>query len=165
MPVLEMETLPNRASHWTTWLVLAAISCVPMENSSESMDVVISSVQSGDLTAELVLTNTWDSGYCTTVRIRNDGGAPIQSWQVDTNLGGATPIVSWNADLTIHDLEVSVSSISVSGEIPPGATQDVAGFCAHTNGAASPIAINVVGFDALGNATNIGDITIGGSDS
>jgi hypothetical protein len=75
------------------------------------------------LTATVVPSSTWNSGYGADVTIRNSGDAPATGWAVEFDLPtGTTVTSSWSATRTSSGNHYRFASLSWNGTVAPGGT-------------------------------------------
>ena len=94
-------------------LVTAALSFLNLSTSYAS-DVVV----------EYQLHSDWGSGGMSAVVVRNNGGAVVNSWQIEWDWTGNESITSsWNADVSQLNNHVSVNCTVSYCEVKPGEAQ------------------------------------------
>jgi hypothetical protein len=94
----------------------------------------------GKSAAVLTVGNDWGAGYCASIRLSNQSGAPSTDWRVTVDVGSATVTQVWSATLAGKTGQVIASPVSYSRIIPAGGAVEF-GFCAI--GAARPRATAV----------------------
>ena len=80
---------------------------------------------SNDATATLTVNNSWGTGYCANVTIKNNASTNILNWTVSLNPQGSTINNLWNGNLAGNN----VTSMSYNGNIAPNGSSSF-GFCA-----------------------------------
>jgi cellulase/cellobiase CelA1 len=83
----------------------------------------------GSLSAKLVITGDWGSGYCAKVAVTNNSAVKAVRWQVALPVAG-TPSGLWNGKYTLENGIMTLSGADWNPDLAPGATNDDAGFCA-----------------------------------
>jgi hypothetical protein len=75
--------------------------------------------------------SNWPSGYCTTLRVKNNAATATSNWGVVLNTNQSTIYTSWNATFSGTSGVVTVTPLSWNRVIQPGATEASVGFCAN----------------------------------
>jgi len=83
----------------------------------------------GGVTAQVVKTSTWETGYCARVDVTNDGASAV-SWQVTTAVDG-TIYNHWNCDVSQSGGQATFRALANDPPLAAGATYSAAGFCAN----------------------------------
>ena len=98
--------------------------------------IAVQATTNNDLGVEIVVFNSWETGYCANVLITNNGANQISSWTI--NLSVDADIYNfWNADWSGSQADgYTASNVSWNGVINAGQTITV-GFCANTGGNSS----------------------------
>jgi cellulase/cellobiase CelA1 len=81
------------------------------------------------LTAKLVITGDWGSGYCAKVAVTNTSAVKAVRWQVQLPVQG-TPSGLWTGKYTLENGIMTLSGADWNPDLAPGATNDDPGFCA-----------------------------------
>ena len=91
--------------------------------------------------------NDWKTGFTGNIAITNTGTAAINGWVLTWKWPGNQQIVgSWNASYTQNGQQVTLSSQSYNGTIPPGGQANWIGFNANYSGQnIAPAAFSVNG--------------------
>jgi cellulose binding protein with CBM2 domain len=119
---------PRSASRRTRYLATrpcalllgaALFACAEPAPSGDSTQVGTQgqALTSGSVTAELIITNDWGSGYTADIRMSNSGAATT-SWTTTVNLGGSTVVNAWNAATSISNGQLVASNLSYNAAIP-----------------------------------------------
>lgn len=83
----------------------------------------------GALTAKLVITGDWGSGYCAKVAVTNTSTVKAVRWSVKLPVQG-TPSGLWNGKYTLENGIMTLQGADWNPDLAPGATNDDPGFCA-----------------------------------
>jgi cellulase/cellobiase CelA1 len=83
----------------------------------------------GSLTAKLVITGDWGSGYCAKVEVSNTSQVKAVGWAVELPVAG-TPTGLWNGKYTLENGVMKLSGPDWKPDLAAGATWDSTGFCA-----------------------------------
>jgi GH18 family chitinase len=83
----------------------------------------------GALTARLITTADWGSGYCAKVAVTNTSAVKAVRWSVKLPVQG-TPSGLWNGKYTLENGIMTLSGADWNPDLAPGATNEDAGFCA-----------------------------------
>jgi hypothetical protein len=94
------------------------------------------------LTAEVVQTSVWNTGYGADVVLRNSGDTAATSWTVEFDLPAGTTVTnSWNAVRTTSGDHHTFTSLTWNGRVAPGATVSF-GFNAANGGLPANCTVN-----------------------
>ena len=103
----------------------------------------IAGLTSGAVTANLVITNDWGTGYTASLEMANTGAATT-AWTAVVNLGGSTVSNAWNAGTTTSGGQLTATNLSYNAAIPSTNTA-VWGFQGAGSGRPTLISISVNG--------------------
>ncbi|GAA4902308.1 parallel beta helix pectate lyase-like protein [Stackebrandtia albiflava] len=121
-------------------LVLAAVSTVLAPGTAHAAGPV--------LTAEIVQTSTWSTGYSADVVITNTGDTESTDWTVEFDLPTGTELTnSWSAVHTASGNHHVFGNVSYNGDIAPGESED---FGFSVRGLALPADCTIDGADCGG---------------
>lgn len=84
----------------------------------------------GQLQAQFVLNNQWQTGYCGVIRIRNTGSNTVTGWQLRFSLGTSTLASSWNGTFSASGSQITVAPLDWNRILLPQSQAEV-GFCAN----------------------------------
>ncbi len=82
----------------------------------------------GDLSVNEIEDSSWDSGYCHTVEVTNNGSAEVR-WAIELSVQG-TMTQLWNAESDGDQGTVRFAGVNWNADLQPGATASF-GFCAE----------------------------------
>lgn len=106
--------------------------------SSQPRSSSSSSVANNSANCSYVVTGDWGSGYTAVIRIKNNGSATINDWNVSWNYSDASRVTnSWNANLTGSN-PYSAMGLSWNSSIQPGQTAEF-GFQGTKNSGAAQV--------------------------
>ncbi len=106
--------------------------------SSQPRSSSSSSTANNSANCSYVVTGDWGSGYTAVVRIKNNGSATINDWNVSWNYNDASRVTnSWNANLTGSN-PYSATGLSWNSSIQPGQTAEF-GFQGTKNNGTAPV--------------------------
>src|ERR1051325_7052083 len=129
---------------WFPCLALAAIAaCADPDAPTSSTTATDAALTSGSVTANLVITNDWGSGYTAEVRMVNSG-TPTTAWTTVVNLGGSSLTNAWNASTTVSGSQLTASNLSYNAAIPTTLTA-VWGFQGAGSGRPTLTSLSVTG--------------------
>lgn len=83
----------------------------------------------GALTARLIVTGDWGSGYCAKVAVTNTSTVKAVRWSVQLPVQGI-PSGLWNGKYTLNNGIMTLQGADWNPDLAPGATNDDPGFCA-----------------------------------
>lgn len=83
----------------------------------------------GTVTAKLIITGDWKSGYCAKVEVKNAGANKAIGWKVELPVEG-TLTGLWNGRYTHQNGVMSLQGPEWKPDLAAGATWDSTGFCA-----------------------------------
>jgi hypothetical protein len=101
------------------------VSAIANGIASSAVNLAVAAPQ---LAATMVLYNTWATGYCTNVTIKNTRSQAITSWKVLFNLGNATFNSQWDAVFSQSGSTLTATNRSYNGSLAAGASTTF-GFC------------------------------------
>ncbi|AKJ31869.1 lytic polysaccharide monooxygenase [Caldimonas brevitalea] len=81
------------------------------------------------VTASYSVSNDWQSGYCATLKVTNNGSTAVANWSASLPVVGTVNQV-WNAVHTQSGNRLSLSGPPWQRDLAPGASYTQAGFCA-----------------------------------
>jgi cellulase/cellobiase CelA1 len=84
----------------------------------------------GIVTAKLVVTADWSSGYCAKVAVTNNSAVKVVGWTVDVPNVEGTPGGMWNGRYAMDGTTMHVSGPDWNRDLAAGGINDDAGFCA-----------------------------------
>jgi cellulase/cellobiase CelA1 len=84
----------------------------------------------GAVTATLVITADWTSGYCAKVAVTNNSAVKVVGWTVDVPDVQGTLSGLWNGKYTMSGTTMHLSGPDWNRDLAAGGTNDDAGFCA-----------------------------------
>ncbi|MFS2216960.1 glycosyl hydrolase family 18 protein [Telluria sp. Tellsp104] len=84
----------------------------------------------GAVTAQLVITADWTSGYCAKVAVTNNSAVKVAGWTVDVANVQGTLSGLWNGRYTMDGTTMHLSGPDWNRDLAAGGTNDDAGFCA-----------------------------------
>jgi O-glycosyl hydrolase len=136
---VEPSSITTLVSEGTT-TSSSSISSSSMKSSSSSSSVIRSSSSSvasslprsssssssanNSANCSYVVTGDWGSGYTAVIRIKNNGSATINDWNVSWNYSDASRVTnSWNANLTGSN-PYSATGLNWNSSIQPGQTAE-----------------------------------------
>jgi len=93
--------------------------CVADPSVAES--TVQGALVNGAVTANLVITNDWGSGYTAEIRMSNTG-APTTAWTTVVRMGGGSLGNAWNASVTPSGDDLTATNLSFNAAIPATTT-------------------------------------------
>ena len=70
----------------------------------------------------------WQTGYCATVTVANQGPKAISAWSVTLGIGGTTVNTQWNANFARSGTLVTATNMSYNGSVAAGSSTTF-GFC------------------------------------
>ncbi|MEN3357662.1 MAG: endoglucanase, partial [Mycobacteriales bacterium] len=90
--------------------------------------------------------NTWNTGFTTSITIRNNGSAAINGWTLRFSFAGNQAVSnSWNSTPSQSGTAVTLTNVSYNSTIAPGGTTNM-GFQATYSGTnTNPTAFSVNG--------------------
>jgi hypothetical protein len=103
----------------------------------------VSSLTSGAVTAALVITNDWGSGYSAELRMSNTGAATT-GWTTVVTLGGSALSSAWNVSTQLTGDSLAATNLSYNAAIP-STTTAVWGFNGNGTGRPSLTSITIGG--------------------
>ena len=83
----------------------------------------------GSLTASMVVTSDWATGYCVDVHVHNAGSQPVSGWTVTIDAHTSTLTQAWNVTATRQGSRYAVTPVDWNRNIAPGSDASW-GFCA-----------------------------------
>jgi hypothetical protein len=95
--------------------------CACGEGPSPIAETFGDAVTSGGVTATLVITNQWSTGYQADIHLSNSGPTTT-AWTTVVNLNGTTFANGWNAALAANSTQVTASNLSYNAAIPKADT-------------------------------------------
>jgi hypothetical protein len=107
--------------------------------SNNCLDHVCQAPAPSNLTATVVVTNSWNTGYCANLEIKNNNTVATKNWSLVINLNGGTFSSKWGGTFTGTTANTTVTPLSYNKVIAAGQKITSAGFCANkgTGGTAS----------------------------
>jgi hypothetical protein len=100
-------------------LAAAGGGCLGDPSIAES--TVQGALVNGAVTANLVITNDWGSGYTAELRMSNTG-APTTAWTTVVRLGGSSLGNAWNASVTPSGDDLTAKNLAFNAAIPATTT-------------------------------------------
>jgi hypothetical protein len=115
----------------------------------------------GAVTANLVITNDWGTGYTASLVMAN-AGAATTAWTAVVSLGGSTLSNAWNAGTTTSGDRLTATNLAYNAAIPAASTE-VWGFQGTGAGRPTLVSLSVNGGGPVGGGGGSG--SSGGSDA
>jgi chitin-binding protein len=84
---------------------------------------------SSGVTVQVVIQNTWTSGYCANLIVTNNTSQPV-TWNVGFTVEG-TIYTAWNAVIKPSSGQVTASGVGWNSVLQPGQSTHSVGFCAN----------------------------------
>ncbi len=100
--------------------------------SNKCEEFVCEAAPPANLTASVVVTNTWNTGYCANIVIKNNRTVATKSWNLVVNMNGGSKTGNWNSYFSRNTGNATVTPMSYNKVIGAGQTISSApGFCAN----------------------------------
>ncbi|WP_228035841.1 cellulase family glycosylhydrolase [Oculatella sp. LEGE 06141] len=93
----------------------------------------VSSTSATALRTEFMLQSDWQTGFCVSVRVTNQGNTDIRNWRLRFEMNQATINQSWNGHFAQQGTQYSVTPPEWGATLQPQQTVDI-GFCAEKQG-------------------------------
>lgn len=143
---------------------LVGLAACSEESGPDELDAVGSSLTASGLSAVLTYSSDWGAGYCADLVLKNVGSTTITTWEVQTELAGATVTSSWSATFSTSGTRLIAKPLGWNGTLPPGGTTTV-GFCATAPSASARPSVAAVSANGTGGGTGgagTGGVATGG---
>jgi cellulase/cellobiase CelA1 len=93
---------------------------------------------SGQLTAVIVPSTDWGTGFCASVAVTNGTSTSTTNWVVTLNTNNSTIFSSWNGNFSGNSGQITVQASQSWGQVlGAGQTIESIGFCANRNASGS----------------------------
>jgi endoglucanase len=87
----------------------------------------------GQLKVSSNMQSDWDTGFCTSLQVTNQGNSSVRDWQVTFQMNQAAIKNSWNGNFQPRGSQYVVTPMDWGQVIEPGQSQNL-GFCANKLG-------------------------------
>ncbi len=87
----------------------------------------------GQLKVSSNMQSDWDTGFCTSLQVTNQGNSSVRDWQVTFQMNQAAINNSWNGNFQPRGSQYVVTPMDWGQVIEPGQSQNL-GFCANKLG-------------------------------
>ncbi len=100
----------------------------------------------GSMALSISVTNSWPTGYCAALNVKNNGTQASTNWSAVINTNGTTLYTTWNGTFSANSGQLTVTPISWNKVVQPGATDTSIGFCANRpSGSAVALPVSITG--------------------
>lgn len=100
----------------------------------------------GALAVSIAVNNSWPTGYCAALNVKNNGTTATTNWSAVINTNGTTIYTTWNGTFSANSGQVTVTPISWNKVVQPGTTDTSIGFCANRpSGSAVALPVSITG--------------------
>jgi cellulase/cellobiase CelA1 len=91
-------------------------------DASDTINIIVSPIQTSDLTCAIGEANVWSTGYVLgNITVTNNGTNTLSSWSASITLGGNAQLTnSWNASVTEVGDNLLVTNMAYNNSLAPG---------------------------------------------